>query len=92
MDKLTVFEVVLKDTTPIIKENDPQNDPQKLSDRCLQIIELIRSNNSISKQDIAESLDVDESTIRRDIKEIRKYYQLEWEGPTKGGKWEIKKQ
>ncbi len=51
------------------------------------IIGLIKRNPSITMEEMAESLDVNERTIKRDIEELKNI--IEHTGPTKGGSWRI---
>ena len=51
------------------------------------IIGLIRQNPSITIEDMAERLDANERTIKRDIEELKNI--IEHIGPTKGGTWRI---
>lgn len=51
------------------------------------IISLIRQNSLITIEEMAERLDANERTIKRDIEEMRTI--IEHVGPTKGGTWRI---
>lgn len=53
------------------------------------IIGLIRQNPNITLVEMAEKLDVNERTIKRDIEELNSV--IEHVGPTKGGHWTILK-
>lgn len=53
------------------------------------IIGLIRQNPNITIDEMAEKLDANERTIKRDIEELKNI--IEHIGPTKGGTWIIKK-
>lgn len=84
----------IHDDEPQNKASEPQNEPQNsifdsLSKRQYQIINTINPNNQITKEKIACILNVSESTIARDIKEINKHINLIWVGPSKGGHWQI---
>ena len=84
----------IHDDEPQNKASEPQNKPQNsifdsLSKRQYQIINTINPNNQITKEKIACILNVSESTIARDIKEINKHINLIWVGPSKGGHWQI---
>jgi fido (protein-threonine AMPylation protein) len=87
----------ITDNEPQNKTNEPQNEPQKsifdsLSKRQSQIVNIINANLRISKIEIARLLNVSESTIARDIKEINKFINLTWVGPSKTGHWQITQQ
>ena len=51
------------------------------------IIGLIRQNPGITIEEMAERLDVNERTVKRDIEELRNV--IAHIGPTKGGTWVI---
>jgi Fic family protein len=71
-------------------QNEPQNEPQKftqLSTRQQQIISLLRKDNSLSKQRLADALGLSMSTIKRELSAMS--YVVKYVGPTKGGHWEI---
>ena len=53
------------------------------------IIGLIRQNPEITIEEMAERLDANERTIKRDIEELKNV--IKHIGPTKGGTWIIKK-
>ena len=72
-------------------QNEPQNEPQKLiaqlTPRQQQIIALIRKNNCLSRQEMADKLDIAYSTIKRDLSAIS--HIVKYIGASKGGHWEI---
>ena len=53
------------------------------------IIGLIRQNPGITIEEMAERLDANERTIKRDIEDLKNI--IEHIGPTKGGFWRIKR-
>ena len=53
------------------------------------IIGLIRQNPWITIEEMADRLDANERTIKRDIEDLKNI--IEHIGPTKGGTWIIKK-
>ena len=55
------------------------------------IVSLMAQNPHISSEVIAEKLDVNERTIKRDIKDLREHGIIERVGGDYGGKWLIKK-
>ena len=62
-------------------ENEPQNEPQRM--RRAKLLELIDGDNSISKETLCKKLDVQISTVKRDMKALG----IVWEGPSKTGHW-----
>ncbi len=87
-----------------VKVNDSQNVPQnvpqngitgqekKMSQRKrqLKIIELIKEDSKITRQDLAYQLGVTVKTIGRDIETLKKMNKLEYEGSAKTGQWILK--
>ncbi len=55
------------------------------------IIEAINKNPAITKEKIAEQLGISVDGIKYHIKKLRKKRKLLWKGPSKGGRWEVKK-
>ena len=75
--------------TQNITQNVTQNVPQKRTVRQQEILRLIEADKTISAATMAATLGVTVRSIRRDIEAIRKHYNLQYVGPTKGGHWEI---
>ena len=73
----------------IVKDNEKEKN--KKNKRKQAIVGLIRSKPSITIDEIAEKLDVNEKTIRRDLKELRDSYIILREGGNYGGRWVILK-
>ena len=76
-------------------KNDTMNDTKKLgkksnSDRLKEIIDILRSNNTTTTEELSTMLSVSKSTILRDIKFLKAQIALTWVGPKVGGHWEIK--
>lgn len=72
-------------------QNEPQNGPQNNSERKDRILAMIKENALLTKKEIAVRLGVSESSIQRDLTELRKTINVEWKGPSKGGHWEIER-
>ena len=83
-------------------QNGPLNEPQnKQGDSTLnekkveqyqryrKLIETLIGNPKISKKELAETLGVGLTTIKRDITSLRESYRIEWVGHAKTGRWEI---
>lgn len=62
-------------------KNDTQNDIDSL------IVKLIKSNNTITRQELAEKLGVSKATV---VRHLRKMNGINYVGSSKNGHWEIK--
>ncbi len=67
-------------------EMSPQMSPQNISDGAAKVFALIRSNDRIKVQEIADALNVSRRTVLRHIKGLSEVG-LHFEGPTKKGRW-----
>ncbi len=68
---------------------EPQNDPQKLSQRQKAILLLMRDNINITRKEMANKLNVSLTTIRRDLFVLRNRKIVIYAGSSKEGHWEI---
>ena len=77
------------DDLSISLDNVPGHTKTTIKKRKRQqgIIGLIRQNPGITIEEMAERLDANERTIKRDIEELKTI--IEHIGPTKGGRWRI---
>ncbi len=73
-------------TTETAQEMSPQMSPQNISDGATSVLALIRSNDRIKVQEIADALNVSRRTVLRHIKGLS-VVGLRFEGPTKKGRW-----
>jgi biotin operon repressor len=64
----------------------PQMSPQNIVDDVAKVESLIRSNDRIKVQEIADTLNVSRRTVLRHIKGLSAVG-LHFEGPTKKGRW-----
>ena len=80
--------------------NGPQSGPQsgplnekkaELFKRYRKLIETLIGNPKISKQELADTLGVGLTTIKRDINALRESYRIEWVGHAKTGRWEVER-
>lgn len=69
--------------------NDPINDPINITETEIKIIELIKQNNQITRMELANTLKVNESTIKRNINKLKNRGILKRIGANKNGHWEI---
>ena len=74
----------------VIAKDNPK-EKYKKNKRKQAIVGVIRSNPSVTVDEIADKLDVNEKTIRRDIKELRDNDIIQREGGNYGGRWVILK-
>ena len=85
-------------TLPLKNMNEPQNEPQKTLirkqnklNRRLTIIELIEKDVTITREQMAEELNVSLVTLKRDLAQLREQGILHFEGYSKTGRWYIDK-
>lgn len=76
--------------------NGPQSGPlnekkAELFKRYRKLIETLIGNPKISKQELADTLGVGLTTIKRDINALRESYRIEWVGHAKTGRWEVER-
>ena len=74
--------------------NDPVHDPVKsvepLNSRELQVLEVLKSNPSASRNDIADRLRCSDSTVKRALGGLVRKGAIERIGSDKTGEWKIK--
>ena len=73
----------LRNTQEIIQEEIP-----KLS---LDVLELVRDNVNITRDELALQLNVSPSAIKKHLAKLRGLGYIEHIGPTKGGHWRVLK-
>ena len=67
-------------------QNDPQNDPQRIKDIKEVIIRMISSDSHVTREEMAKTLNVSTTTIKRYIKKIDNIHFI---GRGSNGHWEI---
>lgn len=72
-----------------ISTNSSTNSSTK--ERRVKVLELIKSDVAISAKSIAETLNVTERTIQKDIRELKEQHMIDREGGDRGGHWVILK-
>ena len=72
--------------------NEPINEPVRLTERQVQIIALIKKDNTLTRKAIAEQLDVARSTIFRHIDALKRLGTIERIGSNKNGYWKLNDQ
>lgn len=86
------------DVTQNVTQNESKNDIQKIpknktkispAERLSEIIRLVKQNNTITRNELADKLKVTSRTISRDIEKLKEMNKLEYEGSAKKGRWVI---
>ncbi|WP_281167175.1 RNA-binding domain-containing protein [Proteiniphilum acetatigenes] len=70
--------------------SEAENEAIKITSRQVKILQLIREDNSLSREAISKQLEVSDSSVYRDIEKLKKIGKLERIGGNKGGYWKIK--
>ena len=70
-------------------QNEPQNEPQKLSARHEAMVSLMRADLQISRADLSKQLNVSLATVKRDIASLRERGVIIYVGSSKDGHWEV---
>ena len=68
-----------------------QKSGQILSGRLQEILNLIIEKPSISREQLAEKLGINQSAVQKHIQKLKESGNLHRIGPDKGGHWEVKK-
>ena len=76
-----------------IRSNDTTNDTTNdtIKNRQSDIISLIKKTPSITRKEIAQTLNISEPTVARDLKMLQEIGAIKRNGPNKTGYWEILK-
>jgi ATP-dependent DNA helicase RecG len=69
--------------------NEAESDAIKISSRQVKILQLIREDNSLTRETISKNLKVSNSSVYRDIENLKKIGKLERIGGNKGGYWKL---
>lgn len=74
-------------------QSDTKTGPKKLSplERLDMIIAIIKDNPLITREEIANVVNVGRTTILKDLRILKKQYGLRYEGSSKTGQWVIDK-
>lgn len=57
--------------------NEAENEAIKITSRQAKILQLIREDNSLSRESISKQLEVSDSSVYRDIEKLKKIGKLE---------------
>lgn len=74
----------------LMEQNEPQNEPQNANSVEDAILQLIRMNKYVTREEMASQIEVSLSTVKRSINKLKTSGIIEYEGPSKGGYWIIK--
>ena len=74
----------------LMEQNEPQNEPQNAKSVEDAILQLIRMNKYVTREEMASQIEVSLSTVKRSINKLKISGIIEYEGPSKGGYWSIK--
>lgn len=73
-----------------MEQGEPQNEPQNAKSVEDAILQLIRMNKYVTREEMASQIEVSLSTVKRSINKLKTSGIIEYEGPSKGGYWSIK--
>ncbi len=68
---------------------EPKNEPQKLTQRQEALLELCKNEITISRQELANKLNISLATVKRDLSKLRIKGVLVYAGSSKDGHWEV---
>lgn len=68
------------------EQDAPENVP---GNRAAKILDIVNLNSKVTIGELADMLQVDPETIKRDIDKLKKDNLLKRIGPERGGHWEI---
>jgi len=74
----------------LMEQGEPQNEPQNATSVEDAILQLIRMNKYVTREEMASQIEVSLSTVKRSINKLKTSGIIEYEGPSKGGYWSIK--
>ena len=72
-------------------ENDPVNDPVKLTDRQNMILQMFNEDKTLSKERFCEKMGLSKATIKREIAYLKSIGKLKRIGSDKTGYWLVEK-
>lgn len=76
-------------TLTCIKKTTQKTTPKKLSNKQLKIIELIKENQYISRQEIAKKINLSEDGVKYNLKKLKDNNIIQRIGSNNGGYWKI---
>ena len=72
-------------------ENDPVNDPVKLTDRQNMILQMFNEDKTLSREPLCEKMGLSKATIKREIAYLKSIGKLKRIGSDKTGYWLVEK-
>ena len=69
--------------------NEPVNEPVKLNKIEIAILEAIKKNKKVTREQIAGTLNVSLITVKRALQKLKEMGLIERTGSDKSGHWEI---
>ena len=72
-------------------ENDPVNDPVKLTDRQNMILQMFNEDKTLSRERLCEKTGLSDGTIKREIAYLKSIGKLKRIGSDKSGYWVVEK-
>lgn len=72
-------------------QNEPQNEPQKVGTFEETVLNLIRQDGHMTRDEMASQMNVSLSTVKRSINKLKEIGLIEYEGSSRSGYWIIKK-
>ena len=72
------------------RKNEPQNEPQRLGVLEEGLLNLIRQDGHVTRDEMASQMKVSLSTVKRSINKLKDNGLIEYEGSSKSGYWIIK--
>lgn len=83
------FRVEMFSNIENVPKNVPKNVPENVPEnRGLKILDIVKLDSKVTISELAEILEVDPKTIKRDITKLKKEQLLKRIGPDRGGHWE----
>ena len=71
-------------------KNDPKDDPKNLSERQKLIMQIISEDCTITRQQLVQRTNISDSTIKREIAQLKELGYIERIGEKTFGHWKIK--
>ena len=71
-------------------QSEPQNEPQRFGDLEERLLNLIRQDGHVTRDEMASQMNVSLSTVKRSINKLKDNGLVEYEGSSKSGYWIIK--
>ena len=70
-------------------KDEPKDDPKELTERQRLILECIRQNETITRQELTQKTKVSDATIKRELLYLQSVDVIKREGGRKDGRWVI---